>query len=120
VEPNRDAAAKVLAAGGSQAAAAKAASVNRSTVLRWLEDADFADAAKPDLGDSATQGLADLVPKALELLERAMNKGDVPATKARVALDIVKAAANLKQAETGGGTLVERLREIEARDVQGD
>lgn len=119
-------AARSLAEGKSQATAARESGVNRSTIKRWLQDPTFQDllleqkelSAGPDALEAvAERGLGALVPQAIALLQQAITDGDVPAAKARVALDIVKAAATL---DKGGGaegvsgslaSIIERLDE---------
>lgn len=71
-------------------------------------------AAKPGLAEQATSGLSDLVPQALQVLEDALSGKKVTAQMARVALDTVKAAANVTGAKEGDGTFLAKLRELEA------
>ena len=122
MDPRKKTAAESLAAGSSQAEAARQAGVNRSTVLRWLDDPEFqALLQEVDPSSDALTGLGVLVPKALEMLNRAMTTGDIPATKARVALDIVKAAAGLKQGDPGGeSSLAQRLQQLDEANVGSD
>lgn len=130
-DARRSRVARALAAGSSQARAAKEAGVHRSTVARWLEDPTFQDTLKQQqelleapapLEAQATKGLSDLVPKAIALLEEALSGGDVPAAKARVALDVVAKAATLRtteaiEGETSFASLLERL---DARSPRSD
>lgn len=120
-------AARALAQGFSQAKSAAEAGKDRSTIKRWLKDPAFLDllqeqkellAAPDPLEASAEKGLGSLVPQAIELLEQALSgAGTVSATKARVALDIVKTAATLRHEETAAdapsslASLIEKLDE---------
>ena len=123
--------ARALAAGASQAKASKEAGVHRSTVARWLEDPTFQDLLKEQqesfeapapLEAQATKGLSDLVPKAIALLEEALSGGDVPAAKARVALDVVAKAATLRTTEVmeGESSLASLLEKLDARSPGSD
>jgi len=128
----RTSVARALAAGSSQARAAKGAGVHRSTVARWLEDPSFQDLIREaheeleepaPLEAQATKGLSDLVPKAIALLEEALSGGDVPAAKARVALDVVAKAATLRTSETvaeGETSLASLLERLDARSPRSD
>ena len=108
---------ELLAAGVSQAEVARQLGVNKSTVYRWVRAQREQGAAEASLNPSdtpalnlqseAASGLADLVPRALQLLEAALD-GQIPASKARVALDIVKAAASVT-GEKSGGELARRI-----------
>ena len=88
--------------------------------MRWKSDPDF-EALLDEVAEEETteQSLASLVPKAYLLLERALAHGDVAAAKARVALDVLKAAASLQgQEEEGESTLAKKLAEIDSSGVQ--
>lgn len=130
-DPRRIRAARALAGGSSKAAAAREAGINRSTIQRWLDDPEFLDLlvehkelleAPAPLEAQATKGLSDLVPKALALLEEALSGGDVPAAKARVALDVVAKAATLHTTEVleGETSLASLLEKLDARGVGSD
>lgn len=110
-------AASVLALTGNKAEAARQAGVDRATLTRWSREPAFqeaVDAARPGLAEQATSGLSDLVPQALAVLEDALSGKKVTAQMARVALDTVKAAANITGAKEGEGTFLAKLRELEA------
>jgi len=93
--------------------------INRSTVSRWMKnDPEFVAAlsGNKEISESARGGLADLVPRALSLLEQALQNDNISASRATVALNVVKAAASLgAAAEKTEGTLAARLAEIDAR-----
>lgn len=118
MEADRDTAVGVLARGGSQAEAARAAGVNRSTVLRWLDEPEFIaalTAASHGASQNAASGLGDLVPQAVAILQGALDgTTGVSAARARIALDIVKAAASLGGVGGGESQLIDRIREIDA------
>lgn len=110
-------AADALAAGLSKAEAARQAGVDRATLTRWSREPAFqeaVDAARPDLAEQATKGLSDLVPQALQVIEDALTGKKVTAQMARVALDTVKAAANISGAKEGEGTFLAKIRELES------
>lgn len=130
-DATRFAAARSLAAGKSQAAAARDAGINRSTIKRWLQDASFQDLLREQrslldepapLDETAEKGLGSLVPQAIAVLEQALSgETTVTAAKARVALDIVKAAATLHSDEAADGApsslaaIIEKLDERSSR-----
>lgn len=71
-----------------------------------------------ELSERATTGLRDLVPKALDLLEEALDGEGYTAAQQRVALDIIKAAANIaRQADdsTESG-LAKALDELDSKE----
>lgn len=112
-------AAKLLAARRSQAQTATELGVNRSTVGRWQMDPEFQGLIEQyttDESEQAATGLSMLVPQALKLIEEALNGKEVTAARARVALDVVKAAASVTKEEAGASTLEARLAELDARN----
>lgn len=123
-EPQRRKAAKALALGKNQSRAALEASVNRSTVLRWLDDQAFCEMVEEEkaaLDAPADYSLDNLVPAAHELLKNALEGGKVAASQARIALDVLKAAASLTPAEKGTVTSLEsRLAELDLLDEGSD
>lgn len=59
--------------------------------------------------------LALLVPQAYELLSQALTTGNIPAAKARIALDILKAARDVaKTTEESETPLASRLAELDS------
>jgi len=123
------AALEVLKQGGTQAAAARAANVSRSTILRWLKDNDFRSALSGsldqddgELAERAISGLADLVPKALDMLEEALDGENYTAAQQRVALDIIKSAASISRhaEDTGKSELAKALEELDAGNKDND
>lgn len=118
-------AAEVLAGGGTQAAAAREAGVDRATVGRWLKDDEFRALVSQARGASqaeAAGGLSGLVGPSLKLLEDALfGEVPVPITKARLALDVVKAAASIeKGSEAGGSQLADKLAAISLKGVDAE
>lgn len=119
VDPRKAAAAKILSQGGRQSTAAGAAGVARSSVLRWLKEDDFCDLVQgyrdhPDQDRPKT--LEDLVPEAHALLAEAMrNDGSVSAARAKIALDILKAAeVTARSSDLGSkGGLAARLEALD-------
>ena len=112
-------AAKLLAARKSQSETARALGVNRSTIGRWQLEQEFVELVqryRSDESEIADQGLAMLVPQALKLIEEALAGKDVSAARARVALDVIKAAASITKEEAGTSTLETRLAELDARN----
>lgn len=99
-------AAAALAAGRSQAQAAREAGVHRATVKRWMEDPEFMALVEEKAPAEqevvqATKGLADLVPQALQVIEDALAGNQITPAAARVALDVIKTAAALQPKEFG-------------------
>ncbi len=109
----RQKAAELLRQGVSQAEVSRQVGVDKSTIGRWLKDPSFVALVQtPDYQAEAATGLADLVPQALKLLEDALAGANVPANKAQVALNIVKAAATAGKSEASGGELARRIAEM--------
>jgi hypothetical protein len=115
-------AARSLAAGSTKAAAARAAEVDPGTITKWARDPTFQDLvlrAKEPVDDDpkaqATQGLADLVPQALKVLQDALNGADISPQQQTVALNVIKAAKQLEPAATSEGpsTLAAAIAEID-------
>lgn len=118
----RKAAAEAYAATGNASHAARTANVNRSTVVRWLEQEDFQGLVAAASGDepspSATRALADLVPKAVAVVEKGL-EGEATVGASRVALDVIKVAAQLgpKEGSTNEAPpLANLLRELDDRN----
>ncbi len=120
-------AARSLARGSTQAAAAREAGVDRATIGRWLKDQEFKEmvVTATDAEDSvedptveAERGLSRLVPQAERVLEEALAGADVSTQMARVALDIIKAARALEpkagSGEDGTPTLASLISELDA------
>lgn len=116
-------AARAMAAGSTKAAAARAAGVDPGTITKWLKSPEFQDLllkAKDPVPDDdpkaqATQGLADLVPRALKVLEDALNGADISPQQQTVALNVIKAAKQLEPvaANEGPSTLAAAIAEID-------
>ena len=120
MDERRQQAARALAAGANQASVARELGVDRATIGRWRKDPEFqayVASVSAEASEEAVSGLTILVPQALRLIERALSGEDVPATRARVALDVVKAAASIDKGSGGGSSAFEeRLRELDARN----
>lgn len=119
-------AARALAGGASQAAAAREAGINRATIGRWMKDVAFTDmilqANTPEAGDTvqqqAAKGLQDLVPIAMRVLEDALNGADISPQQQTVALNVIKAAKQFEPAvdeEAGPSSLTTLIEELDAR-----
>jgi hypothetical protein len=122
-EVKRLRAARSLAAGSTKAAAARAAEVDPGTITKWLQDVRFADMilvaknppADDDIATQAVQGLSDMVPKALKVIDEALDGNGTP-QQLKAALDVVKAAKQLEpvgSGETGPSTLAAAIAEID-------
>lgn len=116
-------AARMLVNGASAAAAARELGVNRATIGRWKEEPDFQAFTAELLEESqeeAQEGLRSRVPAALQLIDRFF-AGDstIPANRATVALNVIKAAASIDKGagEAGETAFEERLRQLDARNA---
>src|SRR5215217_371309 len=98
-------AARALANGSTQAAAAREAGVDRASIGRWVKEPAFhdmilkakepePDAASP--AEAVDRGLTARVEKALSVIDDALAGGNVSSSMARVALDVIKAAKTLE------------------------
>jgi transposase-like protein len=107
--PQQEAAADLLALGGTITDVAVKVGVTRQTVSEWLNQNPSFQAAfnrrRQDLWDRASDRLRALVPKALDILESAISEGD-----AKAALGVLRAAGvyDLKRPE--GPTSAEDAR----------
>lgn len=107
-----------MSQGKTQAEAARIVGVDRSTINRWLGDADFQDLlAEADSQDS--QNLAHLIPQAYSLLERALAGEQVTVGRARIALDILKTASAVEKAQSGESSFEKRLADLDATGQYG-
>jgi hypothetical protein len=114
-------AARSLAGGSTKAAAARAAEVDPGTITKWLKDGAFRDlilkAQEPDddVGAQAVQGLSDMVPKALRVIDESLDGNGTP-QQLKAALDVIKAARQLEPvgaADAGPSTLAAAIAEID-------
>jgi hypothetical protein len=122
-ETKRLRAARSLADGSTKAAAARAAEVDPGTITKWLKDSTFRDliltvqapAPLDDPGAVAVQGLSDMVPKALRVIDEALDGNGTP-QQLKAALDVVKAAKQLEPigtSDAGPSTLAAAIAEID-------
>lgn len=126
MEPREKSAVELTRRGWSANKIAQKLGVNRSTVSRWKQTQEFQEAlaaapSNPEVGEMAREGLARLVPDALDLLETAL-KSDISAAKMNSALAIIREAAALAPGGKDGGdsSLKARLMELEQRAVVSD
>ena len=96
-----------LRAGQSFAQAAEAAGVNRTTIYRWVQGDPRFQAAynawKQEMSESANSRLLKLAERAVDVVEKALEKGD-----ARVAVQMLKHMAVMRKPQAGS-TDVETL-----------
>jgi hypothetical protein len=121
-EVKRLRAARSLAGGSTKAAAAREAEVDPGTITKWLKDPSFRDLilqaqqpADDDIAAKAVQGLSDMVPKALRVIDEALDGNGTP-QQLKAALDVVKAAKQLEpvgSADAGPSTLAAAIAEID-------
>jgi transposase len=113
MRPDKEHALKRLLEGASANVISKELGIHRSTILRWKDnDVEFAKALAKEAED-ARSGIERLVPEALKVLEKGL-QGKVAIGASRVALDIIKAAAQVgKTLEAENSGLAKRLAEID-------
>lgn len=126
-------AARALANGSTQAAAARDAGVDRATVGKWVKTAEFKDmilkARDPDPepetpSAAAEKGLTARVDDALRVIDQAL-AGDRSVTPqmATVALNVIKAAKTYEpqssSTDQGPSTLTSLIAEIDAKRAAG-
>lgn len=120
-------AADVIAAGGTRSEAARQAEVDRSTVTRWVRDDDFQrlileaqdDASPGGVAEQATLALSDLVTKAVGVIDKTLEGDKSMVASARVALDVIKTAAQLAPKGASGTDtppLADLIDELDKRD----
>lgn len=118
-------AAVVIATSGNASEAARQAEVNRSTVTRWLRDPEFraliteAEEDDPEVSARAEKSLSDLLPQAVSVIERALSGDKTMVASARVALDVMKVAAQLAPKGQSGNEappLADLIAELDKRD----
>jgi len=134
-DPRRETVAQGLARGKTQAAAGRDATIDRSTVKRWVKEPallarvdeikrELMSEVEPDPAEEARRGLARLVPLAEEVVEAALKGWEyggkpVTAQQHQNALRTIDLAHKLQPRETGGSTsapaLQELIREADAR-----
>lgn len=119
-------AAEIIANGGTGANAARTAGVDRSTVTRWVRDPEFQrlildaqeSATTGDVSEEATKSLSDLLPQAVAVIEKALSGDKTLVSSARVALDVMKTAAQLSPKKAGNDAppLADLIAELDRRD----
>ena len=93
LDPRQQAAIRALVAGTTVTNTARTVAVARTTVHRWLRQADFLDAleeAKAEMAEAARGQLRSLAASAIEALKDTLTQTEDVAVRARVALDLVK------------------------------
>jgi len=121
VDPRRQTAAAEYAATGNASHASRKAGIDRSTMVRWLKDADFqrllAEVGSPEPSPEALKSLADLVPKAVEVVEQGL-QGEASVSAARIALDVIKVAAQMQPKGSTDGTppLADLIAQLDAKE----
>ena len=140
-DAKRERAARALSRSDNRSAAAREAGVDRSTVHGWLKDPTFAarvdelrilrEQAVPeepgDVAEEAEQGLARLVPIAIEVVEAGLTGAEYRGNKVTSqqhanALKTIELARKLEPAATGpsGSTLGDLIAAAEARVARPD
>lgn len=124
VDPRRQKAAEEYIATGNASHAARVAGVNRSTVMRWLKDADFqrlvSEASRVEgPAPAATKALTDLVHRAVEVVEQGLD-GEATVGAGRLALDVIKVAAQLEPKGNPGESvkLADLLAELDGNKAK--
>ena len=90
-------------------------------MVRWLKDADFqrllAEVGSPEPSPEALKSLADLVPKAVEVVEQGL-QGEASVSAARIALDVIKVAAQMQPKGSTDGTppLADLIAQLDAKE----
>ncbi len=104
---------QAMLSGETVTAAAKTAKVNRTTVHRWLNDPDFLavrNSYRSELRDTQHHRLARLASKAIEVVEQALEDGDI-----RTALAVLRGIGLLAgQAPQTGPTNADQIRHDQA------
>ncbi len=106
---------QAMLAGETVTAAAKTAGVNRTTVHRWRNDPDFLavrNSYRSELRDAQHHRLARLASKAIEVVEQALEDGDI-----LTALAVLRGIGLLAgQAPPTGPTNADQIRHDQARE----
>lgn len=102
---------------GNISQAAKLAGVSRPTLQRWLKDPKFLEGVSPASTEPAELGLKIMVPKALKLVDSALEGKNVTASQLRAAMAVINASNALKQSDkTAETTLEQRIQALEGTD----
>lgn len=104
----RKQAAEIYARTGNASQTARDVGVHRATVMRWLQDPEFLSETT-----GKTSGLADLVPKAMRVLDDALDGKKITPAQIRAALEVVKASNALKGIESQDSPLAQLIASLD-------
>lgn len=91
---------------------ARLVGVNRATVSRWLAEPGVLEG-----GCEPIQGFPALIPKALKVLDDALDGVNIKPAQIRAALEVVKASNALKETKAEGlETLADVIARLDAED----
>jgi hypothetical protein len=91
--------------------------VHRATIQRWLKEPDF---LVPGLEAQPDSGFGTLVPKAMRVLDDALEGKKITNAQIRAALEVVKASNALKTMDQGGASLADLIAQLDEEDSVSD
>jgi hypothetical protein len=109
-------AARVYQETGNVSEAARQTGVNRATIHRWMKDPGFLNVASLPVEEAepeGTIGLKLLIPKAMQLLDDALEGKKVTQGQLRAAMEVVRASNALKETQRKGESLAERIAALD-------
>ena len=104
-------AARVFRATNNISETARQVSVNRTTIQRWLKDPEFLKLEAPE--EETPTGLGQLVPKAMKVLDDALDGKRITQAQIRAALEVVKASNAFAAFEERGESLAEIISKLD-------
>lgn len=107
-------AARIYKATQNVSETARKVGVHRVTLQRWVKEPGFLDLAVETVTGTS---LDDLVPKAMHVLDSALEGQKVTQAQIRAALEVVKASNALKSAEPQGQSLAEVIAKLDAEGL---
>jgi hypothetical protein len=88
--------------------------------MRWLKEPDFLNAAslpipeEPEPEDEETIGLKLMAPKAMQVLDDALEGKKVTNSQIRAAMEVLRASNALKAKTPKGESLAERIAQLDS------
>lgn len=105
----RNLAAKLLRESGNVSAVAREVGVARATLYKWMAEPGFLDEPPAE----PPTGLKLLLPKAMQVLDDALDGKRVTTAQIRAALEVVKTSNALKEPVQSGASLADLIAQLD-------